>query len=86
MFKNVILAALLAASSVVAHSNMFYPTPRRNQDSEYVNSNQNACGFDGTDIPSENQFERGQKVPVKCQSPIRSRSSASCSFFFLAGF
>jgi hypothetical protein len=65
MFKNVILAALLAASSVVAHSNMFYPTPRRNQDSEYVNSNQNACGFDGTDIPSENQFERGQKVPVK---------------------
>jgi hypothetical protein len=65
MFKNVILAALLAASSVVAHSNMFYPTPRRNQDSEYVSSDQNACGFDGTDIPSENQFERGQKVPVK---------------------
>lgn len=67
MFKNVILAALLAASSVVAHSHMFQPTPRVKQDSAYTSSNENACGFDGTDIPDENVFQRGQKVPVKCE-------------------
>jgi len=64
MFKNVIVAALLAASSVIAHSNMFQPTPRQNQDSAYTSSDQNACGFEGTDIPDENNFQRGQKVPV----------------------
>jgi hypothetical protein len=65
MFKNVIVAAVLAASSVLAHSNMFEPTPRKNQDSAYLSLNENACGFEGTDIPSENNFQRGQKVPVK---------------------
>jgi len=65
MFKNVILAALLTASSVVAHSHMFEPTPRVRQDSQYTSSDENACGFDGTDIPDENKFQRGQKVPVK---------------------
>jgi hypothetical protein len=64
MFK-LVLAAFLAASSVVAHSNMFSPTPRQNRDSAYESSDQNACGFDGTDIPEENNFQRGQKVPVK---------------------
>lgn len=65
MFKNVFVAALLAASSVVAHSNMFFPTPRENRDSEYTSLDQNACGFGGTNIPDENNFQRGQKVPVK---------------------
>ena len=69
MFKNIIFAALLAASSVVAHSNMYKPTPRRDVDSAYQSSNENACGFDGTDIPDENNFQRGQKVPVECKSP-----------------
>jgi hypothetical protein len=65
MFKNVIVAALLAASSVVAHSNMHQPTPRKEQDSAYLSTNDNACGFEGTDIPDENNFQRGQKVPVQ---------------------
>jgi hypothetical protein len=65
MFKNVFVAALLAASSVVAHSNMFSPIPRKNEDSAYTSSNENACGNEGTDIPDENHFQRGQKVPVK---------------------
>lgn len=65
MFKNIFLPILLAVS-VVAHSNMYQPTPRKDQDSEYTNSNDNACGFGGTDIPEENNFQRGQKVPVKC--------------------
>jgi hypothetical protein len=65
MFKNIFLPLLLAASSVVAHSNMYKPTPRRDQDSAYTSSNENACGFGGTDIPDENVFQRGQKVPVK---------------------
>lgn len=65
MFKNVILAALLAASSAVAHSNLFFPTPRNNVDSAYQSSDENACGFDGTDIPDENNFQRGQQVPVQ---------------------
>jgi len=64
MFKNAIVAALLAASSVIAHSNMFLPKPRQNQDSAYTSSDQNACGFDGTDVPDENNFQRGQQVPV----------------------
>lgn len=63
MFRNVILAAL-AISSVVAHSNMFSPKPREDKDSEYTSSDQNACGFGGTDIPQENTFKRGDKVPV----------------------
>ena len=67
MFRNVIVAALLAASSVVAHSNMFFPTPRQNTDSAYQSSDENACGFEGTDIPDENNFQRGQKVPVNCE-------------------
>lgn len=66
MFRNVILAAL-AVSSVVAHSNMFSPKPRENKDSEYTDSGQNACGFEGTDIPQENNFKRGDKVPVNCE-------------------
>jgi len=65
LYKNFIAAAFLAASSVVAHSHMFQPVPRKTSDSEYVSSDQNACGFEGTDIPAENVFKRGQKVPVK---------------------
>jgi hypothetical protein len=65
MFKNVIVAALLATSSVIAHSNMHLPTPRKEQDSAYLSLDDNACGFGGTDIPEENNFQRGQKVPVQ---------------------
>ena len=68
MFKNVIVAALLAASSVLAHSNMHMPTPRQETDSAYQSSDQNACGFEGTDVPDENVFQRGQQVPVQCAS------------------
>lgn len=74
MFKNVIVAALLAASSVIAHSNMHVPTPRKESDSAYLSSDENACGFEGTDVPDENNFQRGQKVPVQCTS------SFLCSF------
>lgn len=74
MFKNVIVAALLAASSVIAHSNMHVPTPRKESDSAYLSSDENACGFEGTDVPDENNFQRGQKVPVQCASFL-------CSFF-----
>jgi hypothetical protein len=85
MFKNVIVAVLLAASSVVAHSNMFEPTPRKNQDSEYTSSDQNACAFGGTDIPSENNFQRGQKVPVKCEClyPLVFLASGADTFWLL---
>jgi len=65
MFKNVIVVAVLAAASAFAHSNMHQPTPRKEVDSAYLSTDDNACGFKGTDIPSENNFQRGQKVPVQ---------------------
>ena len=62
MFRNVIVAALLATSSDITHSIMFQPTLRKNQDSAYTSTDENACGYDGTDIPPENNFQLLQLV------------------------
>ena len=86
MFRNVIVAALLAASSVIAHSNMFFPIPRQNKDSAYQSTDENACGYDGTDIPAENNFQRGQKVPVGCECLQSTRSSISVHTFLCLGW
>lgn len=83
MFKNLFVAALLAASSVIAHSNLHLPTPRREQDSAYLSLNDNACGFGGTDIPQENNFQRGQKVPVQCESLAPPAATAPWPFWDL---
>ena len=64
-FSRVAFPILAAASAVLAHSHMSFPTPRFRQDFAYVSSEQNACGFEATDIPAENNFQRGQQVPVK---------------------
>jgi hypothetical protein len=65
MFFSKLAFVVAAASSALAHSNMFQPTPRLNQDFAYVSRDQNACGYDGTFIPEENNFQRGQQVPLK---------------------
>lgn len=64
MFSS-LLAATLLATSALAHSNMFVPTPRQNQDSAFTDINQNGCDNENTNIPGENNFQRGQKLPVK---------------------
>jgi hypothetical protein len=66
MFSS-LLAATLLATSALAHSNMFVPTPRQNQDSAFTDINQNGCDNENTNIPGENNFQRGQKLPVKCK-------------------
>ena len=65
MFLPLFTACLLATSAL-AHSYIFRPTPRQNDDFEYTDINENGCGSANTSIPDENKFQRGQKIPVKC--------------------
>jgi len=63
--SRAILAAALAASAAMAHSNMFSPRPRRDVSNAFVSRDNNACEDTVTDIPPENNFQRGQAIPVK---------------------
>ena len=65
--NRVILAAALAASSAMAHSNMIAPKPRDNVDNAFERDD-NACENTVTEIPPENNFQRGQTIPVKCKA------------------
>jgi len=62
-----ILAAALAASSAMAHSNMFFPIPRKDSSYAFVSGGSNACDDTITFIPDANNFQRGQTTPVKCE-------------------
>jgi len=64
---HAILAAILAASSAVAHSNMFSPIPRFDGSYAFESRDVNACESESTDIPEANNFQRGQSIPVKCE-------------------
>lgn len=66
--NRVILAAALAASSAMAHSNMIAPKPRDNVDYAFQSRDDNACENTVTEIPPENNFQRGQAIPVKCKA------------------
>ena len=66
--SRAILAAALAASSAMAHSNMFFPVPRKDASNAFVNRDNNACESTSTDIPAQNTFQRGQTIPLKCKS------------------
>jgi hypothetical protein len=60
------LALLLsAASTVLAHSNMFFPVPRGDFSYAYQDPLQNACENEDTNIPGENTFARGQEIVPK---------------------
>ena len=67
IFRRAILAVALAASSAMAHSNMFSPIPRKDVSSAFVSRDNNACEDTGTVIPDANNFQRGQTIPLKCE-------------------
>jgi len=60
-----LFAAALLSTSALAHSNMLEPAPRKNQDSAFMDINQNGCENENTDIPPKNNFQRGQKIPLQ---------------------
>jgi hypothetical protein len=62
-----LFAAALLSTSALAHSNMLEPAPRKNQDSAFMDINQNGCENENTDIPPKNNFQRGQKIPLQCK-------------------
>ena len=58
---------VVMASTAFAHSNMLAPAPRENRSNAFVNINNNGCENTKTDVPGQNNFARGQKVPLECE-------------------
>jgi len=58
------------ASTAFAHSNMFTPTPREDRSNAFLDVNANGCESTKTGIPDQNNFARGQKVPLGCKLGI----------------
>jgi len=60
-----LFTVVVVASTALAHSNMFSPAPRENRSNAFLNVNANGCEDTKTDIPAQNHFARGQKVPLE---------------------
>ena len=58
---------VVVASTALAHSNMFTPAPRENRSNAFVDINNNGCENTNTDVPGQNNFARGQTVPLECE-------------------
>ncbi len=62
-----LFTVVVVASTAFAHSNMFSPIPRQDRSNAFLNVNANGCENTKTDVPPQNSFARGQKVPLECK-------------------